>query len=113
MARSFKTSGDIQKNERSAMPVPENQVGPVPFCVGPVPETQNFTRPGDVPPRGPENHVRRFALNPGRRLPPAPPLALAQPPLLPIVPAQLFLLGRVTPQEAHSMATAVKKVVLA
>src|SRR5262245_30725328 len=98
MARSFKTSGDIQKNERSAMPVPENQVGPVPFCVGPVPETQNFTRPGDVTSPGHENHDRRFALTTGKRRSPGPPLALAQPPLLPIVPAQLFLLGASPPK---------------
>src|SRR5215510_14098326 len=109
MARSFKTSGDIQKNERSAMRVPENQVGPVPFCVGPVPETQNFTRPGDVTSPGHENHDRRFALTTGKRRDPAPPLAPA--PLLPIVRRDIVPPGAFP--KRLSMATAVKKVVLA
>jgi len=51
------------------MPVPEDQVGPVPFCVGPVPETQNFARPGDVTSWGHENQDRRFALTTGKQQP--------------------------------------------
>jgi hypothetical protein len=47
--------------------VQSSQVGPVPFCVGPVPETQNFARPGDVTSWGHQNHYRRIALRNGER----------------------------------------------
>src|SRR5262245_19795319 len=99
MARSFKTSGDIQKNEPNAMQVPENQVGPVPFCVGPVPETQNFTRPGDMTSQGHENQDRRFALTTGKRRPPTSCSCAAAPPAY--SPGAIVFAGGASPQEAQ------------
>jgi hypothetical protein len=56
------TNRGCWKNEQSTIPIPLNQVGPVPFCVGPVPETQNFTRPGGVTSWGHENQYRSLSL---------------------------------------------------
>src|SRR6478672_11530180 len=62
MALAPFTNRGCWKNEQSTIPIPLNQVGPVPFCVGPVPETQNFTRPGGVTSWGHENQYRSLSL---------------------------------------------------
>src|SRR4029077_10474721 len=85
-------------------------VGPVPFCVGPVPETQNFTRPGDVTSPGHENHYRRVALTTGKRR--CPPASCADAPPA-YSPRAIVSGGARVPPKRLSMATAVKKVVLA
>ena len=74
-------------------------------------ETQHDARPGDVTLPSHENYYRWFALTRCKRREGRPRSALAHAPRLPIV-RETFL-GLPPADEAHSMATAVKKVVLA